>query len=129
MRKAANRFARTAAIMALATAALPAQAQVVNASYRSTSKSDAILGGAPSALAAITASQGGASSFAPAMAPARYQPAVANYVRPAVANYVRPAVSTDRPDIFNSVALTIGRSPLDHRWNQVSGAGVAGNAG
>ena len=31
--------------------------------------------------------------------------------------------------MFNSVALSIGRSPLDARWNQVSGAGVGGNAG
>jgi len=38
-------------------------------------------------------------------------------------------VSADRPDVFNSVALPIGRSPLDARWNQVSGAGVGGNAG
>jgi predicted transglutaminase-like cysteine proteinase len=57
----------------------------------------------------------------PAAAPAR--------LRPAIANYVRSAVSNDRPDIFNSVALTIERSPLDHRWNQVSAAGVGGNAG
>ena len=38
-------------------------------------------------------------------------------------------MSSDRPDIFNSVALSIGRSPLDARWNQVSGAGVGGDAG
>jgi predicted transglutaminase-like cysteine proteinase len=30
--------------------------------------------------------------------------------------------------VFNSVALSIGRSPLDARWNQVSGAGVGGSA-
>ena len=120
MSKAARRSTFVASLLAFA-AALPAEAQVVNASYRSTSKSEAILGGAPSALAAITAAQGSRASFAMAMAPAQY--------RPAVANYVRPAVSSDRPDIFNSVALSIGRSPLDHRWNQVSGAGVGGNAG
>ena len=129
MRKAATRSARIAALLAFAAAALPAQAQVVSASYRPMSKSDAILGGAPSALAAITASQGGRVSFVPTMAAAPSQLSLNTYVRQAVANYVRPAVSADRPDIFNSVALTIGRSPLDHRWNQVSGAGVSGSAG
>ena len=32
--------------------------------------------------------------------------------------YARQPVSTDRPDVFNSVALSIGRSPLDARWSQ-----------
>ena len=121
MRKAATRSVRIAAVLAIAASALPAQAQVVSAGYRPMSKSEAILGGAPSALAAITASQGGRVSFTPTMAPAQF--------RPAVANYIRPAVSSDRPDIFNSVALNIGRSALDQRWNQVSGAGVGGSAG
>lgn len=120
MRKAAT-FVRVSTALMVAAAALPAEAQVVSASYRPMSKSEAILGGAPSALAAITAAQTGRASLMPAAAPVR--------LRPAVANYLRPAVSTDRPDIFNSVALTIERSPLDHRWNQVSGAGVSGNAG
>ena len=54
--------------------------------------------------------------------------ALPNNYRPAVANHVRPAVSTSRPDVFNSVALSIDRSPLDARWNRVSGAGVTGSA-
>ncbi|HEY0628427.1 MAG TPA: transglutaminase-like cysteine peptidase [Sphingomicrobium sp.] len=120
MSNAATRSTRIAAALALAAITLPAEAQVVSAGYRPMSKSEAILGGAPSALAAITASQGGSSSFARTMAPAQF--------RPAVANYVRPAASSDRPDVFNSVALTIDRSPLDKRWNQVSGAGVGGGA-
>jgi predicted transglutaminase-like cysteine proteinase len=107
--------------LALAAIALPAQAQVVSASYRGVSKSEAILGGAPSALAAITARQDGQAFLRPAAAP--------SYYRPAIANYVRQPVSNDRPDVFNSVALSIGRSPLDARWSQVSGAGVGGNAG
>jgi predicted transglutaminase-like cysteine proteinase len=85
------------------------------------SKSEAILGGAPSALAAITAQQDGQANLRPAAAPV--------YFRPAIASQLRPAVSSDRPDIFNSVALSIGRSPLDARWSRVSGAGVGGNAG
>ena len=120
MKNTAARFVTFATALTAVAAALPAQAQVVSTSYRS-SKSEAILGGAPSALAAITAAQGGAAYVRSASAPNNY--------RANAANYVRPAVSSDRPDIFNSVALTIGRSPLDARWNRVSGAGVGGNAG
>jgi len=111
--------------MALAALAVPAQAQVASGAYRSMTKTDAILGGAPSALAAITAQQGGRPLYSSYVVPAgRGAP-----VRAAVASYDRPPVSADRPDIFNSVALSIGRSPLDARWNKVSGADVGGNAG
>lgn len=123
MRTAALRFACILPALALAAIALPAQAQVVSASYRGMSKSEAILGGAPSALAAITSRQDGQAALQPAAATAP------SYYRQSVANYVRPAVSSERPDVFNSVALSIGRSPLDARWSQVSGAGVGGNAG
>jgi predicted transglutaminase-like cysteine proteinase len=119
MRKAARRVIQVLPALAIAATAVPAGAQVVNATYRS-SKSEAILGGSPSALAAITAQQGGAT-FAPASAP--------SYYRPAIASQFRQPVSVDRPDVFNSVALSIGRSPLDARWTRVSGAGVGGNAG
>ena len=88
-------------------------------------KTDAILGGSPSALAAITSQQGGRPLYSSFVVPAGRG---ANVQR-AVVNYVREPVSADRPDVFNSVALAIGRSPLDARWNQVSGAGVGGNAG
>ena len=120
MRNVANRFARLAPALALALIAMPVEAQVVSAAYRSSSKSDAILGGAPSALAAITATQDGRTMVTPA--------AARSYFRPAVANPMQPAVSSSRPDVFNSVALSISRSPLDARWNRVSGAGVGGNA-
>ena len=111
--------------LALAVLAMPAQAQVVSSAHRSMTKSDAILGGAPSALAAITSQQGGRPLYSSYVVPASRGPSY----RPAVANYVRGPVSSDRPDVFNSVALSIGRSPLDARWNKVSGAGVGGNAG
>ncbi len=125
MRNTAARFALPLLSgLALIALAAPAQAQVVNASYRAMSKSEAILGGA-SALAAITAQQGGRPAFTPAAAPANH----GSYFRPAIANYSRSPVSSDRPDVFNSVALTIGRSPLDARWSQVSGAGAGGAAG
>ena len=124
----AVRFAyRILPCLALAALAVPAQAQaqVVSGSYRSMSKTDAILGGTPSALAAITSQQGGRPLYSSFVVPAgRGIP-----MRPAVVTYDRGPVSADRPDIFNSVALSIGRSPLDARWNKVSGAGVGGNAG
>lgn len=125
MKTVALRFARIATVLAMATAALPAQAQVVSGSYRSMTKTDAILGGSPSALAAITSQQGGRPLYSSYVVPANRNASV----QPAVANYVRRPASADRPDVFNSVALSIGRSPLDARWNQVSGAGVGGNAG
>jgi len=127
MSKTALRFAaRLLPGIALATLAVPTNAQVVNASYSSMSKSEAILGGAPSALATIRAQQSGqpATALNRAIAPA----SPGALYRPAVMPYVRQAVSSDRPDIFNSVALSIGRSPLSTRWNQVAGAGVAGAA-
>ena len=127
MSKTALRFAaRLLPGIALATLAVPANAQVVNASYSSMSKSEAILGGAPSALAAIRAQQSGqpATALNRAIAPA----SPGALYRPAVMPYVRQAVSSDRPDIFNSVALSIGRSPLDSRWHQIAGSGVSGAA-
>lgn len=119
MDKIAARLAHALPALALIALATPAQAQVVSANYRPSSKAEAILGGA-SALAAITAQQEGQ--------PTLRQAALPYAARPAVANYVRPAVSPNRPDVFNSVALSINRSPLDSRWNRVSGAGVVGGA-
>ena len=121
MTKAVLRIARFLPALTLATFAMTAEAQVVSAGYRSMSKSEAILGGAPSALAAITAQQNGGALASRAAMP--------NYYRPAITSPARAPVSADRPDVFNSVALSIGRSPLDARWNQVSEAGVSGNAG
>ena len=125
MKTAALRSACILPSLALAVIATPAHAQVVGSYVQSVTKSEAILGGKPSALAAITSAQGGRPLYSSYVVPAS---GGAN-LRPATANYVRPAVSSDRPDIFNSVALSIGRSPLDARWSHVSGAGVGGNAG
>ena len=129
MDKFAARLAQALPALALIAVAAPADAQVVSASYRPSSKTEAILGGAPSALAAITAQQEGQRALRPAAYYGNYRTAaLPNNYRPAVANYLRPAVSSSRPDVFNSVALSIDRSPLDARWHRVSGAGVAGNA-
>jgi predicted transglutaminase-like cysteine proteinase len=122
MRKNARFARRILPGLAIAALAVPAQAQVINASYRSMTKTEAILGGA-SALAAITSQQGGRPAYSSYVVPARTP-----YLRPAVGSHVRQPISSDRPDIFNSVALSIGRSPLDARWNRVSAAGVNGAA-
>ncbi|MBA3667271.1 MAG: transglutaminase-like cysteine peptidase [Sphingomonas sp.] len=111
----------------VALTALPVavQAQVIDASYRPVSKAEAILG-APSALAALLAQQSGqpAAPAVRAVSPA----SKGALFRPAAISNSRPAVSSERPDIFNSVALTIGRSPLDARWGHVAHAGVSGTA-
>ena len=78
MKPAVLHYAYILPALALAAVAVPAQAQVVSASYRGISKSEAILGGAPSALAAITARQDGQAHLQPAAAPAYYRPAMAN---------------------------------------------------
>lgn len=111
--------------LAVVALAVPAQAQVVSGSYRSMTKTEAILGGAPSALAAITAQQGGRPLYSSYVVPAVSRAPV----RSAVITYDRSPVSMDRPDVFNSVALSIGRSPLDASWHKVSSAGVSGSAG
>jgi len=125
MNSAARFSRRLLAGLALAALAVPAQPQVVSGAFRSITKTEAILGGAPSALAAITSQQGGRPLYSSYVVPAgRSLP-----IQKAVVTYDRSPVSADRPDVFNSVALPIGRSPLDARWNKVSGAGVGGNAG
>ena len=125
MRNSALRLARRLLpAIALVAMAVPANAQIVNASYRPMSKSDAILGGAPSALAAIQAQQSGRPAGYQSVAPS----SPGNFYRRAVVSHMRQPVSADRPDIFNSVALSIGRSPLDGRWHQIAGAGVSGGA-
>ncbi|HVF38061.1 MAG TPA: transglutaminase-like cysteine peptidase [Sphingomicrobium sp.] len=108
--------------LTLLALACPTQAQVANPGWRALSKNEAILGGA-SALAAITAQQSGRA--VPAIAAANRN----SYFRRSVQPYASPQVSSDRPDVFNSVALSIGRSSLDARWSRVSGAGVGGSAG
>ena len=93
----------------------------------SMAKTEAILGGAPSRLAAIMAEQQG---LVPAN-PARVQPAAYALPRPAPAavrnaSWVSPGAASGRPDIFGSVALAVGRTPLDQRWNRVERSHVTG---
>jgi predicted transglutaminase-like cysteine proteinase len=119
---------RTAAWLAAASASAllaPASAQAQTTNW---AKTEAILGGAPSALEAILAKQQGHS------APVRRVIQPASLSIPAVAPAVLRAspavipVRTDRPDVFGSVALRVGQTRLDARWNRVEKAGVGGPA-
>lgn len=102
---------------ALALAAAPASAQsFAPAPYFSASKTQAILGG-ESRLASILAQQSGQPlPVQPAVSPAGYGGPV---MRAAMPIY-RPQIAMDRPDVFNSVALPIGRTSLERRWRKVA---------
>ena len=101
------------AAAALAVTPAPASAELAygasgaprGASY---SKSDAILGGAPSSLAAILASQGAARPVAASFGGLRPLSLMAPRIVPA-----------DRPDVFGSVALPIARASLERHWRKV----------
>ena len=126
--------------MLLAAAAMPAQAQLAPASAIGLSKTEAILGGAPSRLAMIMAGQAQGiapaarapyAQPAPSAAPAvfRHAPFVINPATPALGSMHAGPIPADRPDVFNSVALQVGHTPLDARWAQVAGRGVGGASG
>ena len=120
------------ALLAFAATSAPASAQVAPA-YASFSKTDAILGGAPSALAAILAQQsGGPATIArPVLAPspasrgAMFGPAVMPNASLAVARF---PVAADRPDVFGTVALSVSHTSLDRRWTAVSHGQVGAGA-
>ncbi|MDQ3077912.1 MAG: transglutaminase-like cysteine peptidase [Pseudomonadota bacterium] len=117
---------------ALAVAAMPAAAQSLSPASAGYSKAEAILGGAPTSLAAILSAQAGGaplvvSAFAASL------PAAMPALRPApfgveAREPLDFSASPDRPDVFNSVAMPISRSPLDHRWNRVGASEVGGEA-
>ena len=113
-------LAGTAAAVSLSS---PAAAQ-------SLSKTEAILGG-PSALEALMAQQSGR----PIAATPALTPASLTYSRPQVVPAIlrdRPAVSAGvtngRPDISGSVALRVGHTQLDARWQRVAHSPVGGAA-
>jgi predicted transglutaminase-like cysteine proteinase len=60
----------------------------------------------------------------PVRRPTLFNAPVAGGADPAV----NAVASPDRPDVFNSVALPIARTPLDSRWNRVATAAVGGRA-
>ena len=111
---------------ALSIAVLPAPAHAAAGGSFGWSKSDAILG-APSALEAILNQQGSPRAAARALQPAAYSiprpiPAVVRTVA------VAEGVTSGRPDVFGSVALRVGHTPLDARWQRVEHSAVRGAA-
>jgi predicted transglutaminase-like cysteine proteinase len=130
---------RTLSAIALAAATMSFQAP---ASAQSFTKTEAILGG-PSALEALLAQQKAAPTPRPMLAPASY-----SYSRPAMIQAVlrntsatvvpaivrdtppevSPGVLNGRPDVFGSVALRVGHTPLDARWHKVEHSDVSGSA-
>lgn len=91
------------------------------------SKSNAILG-APSALQAILAQQHAPISSVAPVRPSEYSlPRVLPAMIP-MGEKSNGAVNSGRPDVFGSVALRVGRTPLDARWKQAEQAGLVGSA-
>ncbi len=121
-RRAGRHFFAGIALAALPTLAA-AQSTSLPSSMMAISKSQAILG-TTSALDRLLAQQGAPVSvsatplttlFSAASLAMSYTP-VADLVVPAI---VRRPVASDRPDVFDSVALPIGWSPLMSRWQRV----------
>lgn len=114
---------------AFALASAPAQAQETATSFQSYgwAKKEAILR-APSALQAILAQQQGLPAQTATLQPANYsRPALV----PAIIQEAREpsaAVTSGKPDVFGSVALRVGYTPLKARWLKVEHASVGGSA-
>ena len=91
------------------------------------SKSEAILG-APSALEAILAQQHAAPRLAAVLQPASYS--IPRPVNAVLRTGAAPdeGVRSGRPDVFGSVALSVGHTPLDARWRAVDNGHVTGSA-
>jgi predicted transglutaminase-like cysteine proteinase len=98
------------------------------------SKSEAILG-APSALQSILSEQHAAPA-SPALAPASYAAASYSGSPYSGARLVQAIVRADpqddgalngRPDVFGSVALRVGHTPLDSKWHSIEHSQVTGS--
>jgi predicted transglutaminase-like cysteine proteinase len=131
-RRPLGRFAAVLAVTlmaapAFAETATPQPAAGLGIRY---GKAEAILGGAPSRLAAILAEQQGLA------VPTPLQPAALSVRTPtyAVLRETRlretkrfsPGAISGRPDVFGSVALSVGHTPLDQRWRNVARQRVVG---
>jgi predicted transglutaminase-like cysteine proteinase len=123
------RRARTIALSAVTAAlilvpsAATAQSMTGAGASLGWSKSEAILG-APSALQAVLSDQG-APAPKPTLAPASYS---VPHDAAGVAGSGDEGILSGRPDLFGSVALKVGHTPLDARWRAVEHQAVAGNA-
>ena len=107
---------------ALAQGAIPQPASV-GSSY---SKTEAILGG-PSRLAAILAGQQGLPAPTP-LRPAALSARTPVYAVLRSTRPYSPGAANGHPDVFGSVALSVGRTPLDQRWRKVARQPVIGAA-
>jgi predicted transglutaminase-like cysteine proteinase len=122
---------RIVSVLAGAAAAISLSSPATAQSF---SKTEAILGG-PSALDALKAQQNGQPSAAQFRSPvqASIRPASLSY-RPMISAVFRdrpaisPGVANGRPDVFGTVALRVGHTPLDARWHKVEYAPVRGAA-
>ena len=126
-------LAASAAILGATSAAHGQALSSATAASVGWSKTDAILGGAPSALQAIVAQQQGLPMPQPASyRPAPYQAYSSPPLVPAVYRE-RPVagegVTSGRPDVFGSVALSVGTTRLDARWHRVEEERIDGPAG
>ena len=123
---------RTAAVAAGALTSVPANAQSATAAVGTSvswAKTQAILGGAPSALQAILMQQ--RSIAAPARAelqPASYAIAPMTQAILRRESPISPGVASGRPDVFGSVALKVGTTRLDARWHRVERSPLTGAA-
>ena len=112
---------------ALAVALVPAPAHAQSANWVRQAKTEAILG-SPSRLAAILAVQQGLPAPQP-LRPAAYSVRTpSSYAVLREIHSASPGVVSGRPDVFGSVALAVGRTPLDRRWRAVARQGVGGAA-
>jgi predicted transglutaminase-like cysteine proteinase len=112
----------------LAAAAAAAVSLSGTAQAQSFSKTDAILGGQPSALQAIMAQQSGGIAPRPAIRPASYSRSPLTSTLLSLRPAISPGAFNGQPDVFGSVALRVGRTPLDSRWHKVEHSGVGGAA-
>src|SRR5947208_3370377 len=110
-RRLSKRIGLALSVASTALVIAPQPAAAATFGPVSWAKTDAIQGGAPSALEAILAQQGGQ----PALARAAWQPASFSLPQATSAGGDRltpsAAVLSGRPDIFGSVALRVDHTP------------------
>lgn len=121
----------TAASLAalLCLAPVPAIAQSAPARFAASvgwSKSNAILG-APSALQAVLAQQHASLSTARPVRPSEYSMPRALPAAMPLVERSGEGIHNGRPDVFGSIALRVGRTPLDARWRHAEQAGLGGS--
>ena len=120
-----GRFAATLAVSLMPAPALAQAAFAQPASFGiSYGKSEAILG-APSRLAAILAEQQGLKVSTPLQPASLSIPTPTYAVLRDMPRY-SPGAFSGRPDVFGSVALSVGHTPLDQRWRSVARQRVVG---